>query len=57
MAKLLPTGEDHAPQILRCVHISQDHLYEPRVIVLGISIDHDAVIAEDCCCPGDLADP
>src|SRR5690606_15195124 len=35
----------------------QDHLYEPRVIVLGISIDHDAVIAEDCCCPGDLADP
>jgi hypothetical protein len=55
MAQLLPAGDEQLSQILRCIHVAQHHGHEPRVIVLGITIDHDAVILEDCCCPGDLA--
>lgn len=55
MAKLLPARDEHPSQVLRRVHVAEHHRYEPRVVVLRISIDHDAVHAEDCCCPGDKA--
>jgi len=55
MAKLFPSRDEHLSQVLRRVHIAQDHGHEPGVIELRISKDHYPVHAEDCCCPGDLA--
>ena len=56
MAQLLPTGDEQFAQVLRRFHVPQDHGYEPGIVVFWISVDHDAVHAEDCCCPCDLAD-
>lgn len=55
MTKLLPSGDEHLSQILRCIHILQYHAYEPGIIELFVLVDDYPVDAEDCGCPGDQA--